>query len=82
MSVVVSFRIDRRLKEKMDRLKHINWSEVVRRAIQEVIIREEARMRGKDLDRIKRAALRSELLSRRVEGWSSVEEIRRWREAR
>ncbi len=81
MSVVVSFRIDKKLKEKMDKLKHINWSEVVRRAIYETIVREEAKMRSKDFEKIKRAALRAELLSRRVEGWSSVEEIRRWREA-
>ncbi|ADI31900.1 hypothetical protein [Staphylothermus hellenicus] len=82
MSVVVSFRISRELKEKMDKLKHINWSEVVRKAIYEVIVREEARMRGKDVERIRRAALRSRELLRRVERWSSVEEIRRWRERR
>ncbi len=79
MSVVVSFRIDKELKERMDRLKHINWSEVVRRAIYEVVVREEAKLRGKDLEKLKRAALRSEMLSRRVEGWNSVEEIRKWR---
>ena len=79
MSVVLSFRVSRKLKEKMDKLKHINWSEVVRRAIYDVIVREEAKSRGKDVERIKRAVLKSEDLSRRVEGWSSVEEIRRWR---
>ncbi len=82
MSVVVSFRIDRRLKEKMDRLNHINWSEVVRRAIIETIRREEARLCGKDYDMIRWACLKSEELSRSIEGWSSVEEIRRWRERR
>ena len=82
MSVVVSFRIDKELKERMDRLKHINWSEVVRRAIHEVVVREEARLRGKDFERVRRAALISEKLSRRVKGWRSVEEIRRWREER
>lgn len=82
MSVVVSFRIDKKLKEKMDKLKHINWSEVVRRAIYETIVREEAKLRRRDPERIRRAALKSEELSRRVEGWSSVEAIRRWREAR
>lgn len=81
-SVIVSFRIDERLKRKMDEFKYINWSEVIRRAIVEVIRREEAKRRGKDLDRIKWAALESERLSRRIEGWDSVEEIRRWRERR
>ncbi len=41
MSSVVSFRIDERIKRKMEELRHINWSEVVRRAIMEVIEREE-----------------------------------------
>ena len=80
MSSVVSFRISKELKKKMDRLKHINWSEVVRKAIQEVVAREEAKLMSKDLSRIRRAALKSEELSRSVEGWNSVEEIRRWRE--
>ncbi|MCS7385776.1 MAG: hypothetical protein NDF55_03410 [archaeon GB-1867-005] len=82
MSVVVSFRIDRELKRRMDELRHINWSEVVRRAIAEVVARELARREEKDFARIRRAVLRSKKLVRRVEGWSSVEEIRRWRERR
>ncbi len=80
MSSVVSFRISKELKRRMDRLKHVNWSEVVRKAIQEVVAREEAKLMSKDLSRIRRAALKSEELSRSVEGWNSVEEIRRWRE--
>ncbi len=82
MSSVVSFRISKELKRRMDRLKHINWSEVVRKAIQEVVAREEAKLISKDLSRIRRAALKSEELSRSIEGWNSVEEIRRWRERR
>ncbi|MEM0088001.1 MAG: hypothetical protein QW230_04130 [Thermofilum sp.] len=82
MSVVVSFRVSRELKERMDRLKHVNWSEVVRRAIYEVVVREEAKLRSRDMDRVREAVLRSEKLSRRVEGWSGVEEIRKWRERR
>ena len=78
----MSFRISEELKRKMDELSYINWSEVVRRAIAEVVAREEARRRRKDLERVRRAVVRSEALSRRVEGWSSVEEIRRWREGR
>jgi len=82
LSTVVSFRIDKKLKERMDRLRHVNWSEVVRRAIYEVVIREEAKLRDKDYNRIRRALLKSEELSRPVEEWSSVEEIRRWRKKR
>ena len=82
MSAVISFRVDRELKERMDRLRHVNWSEVVRRAIYEVVVREEARLRSKDPERLRRALVRSEKLSRQVEGWSGVEEVRRWRERR
>jgi len=78
--VVVSFRISEELKRRMEELKHINWSEVVRRAIAEVVEREELKTRRKDLSRIRSAIIRAERLSRRVEGWSSVEELRRWRE--
>ena len=40
---------------------------------------EEARLREKDRDRIAWASLKMDELRRRVEDWSSVEEIRRWR---
>ena len=76
----MSFRISEELKRRMEELKHINWSEVVRRAIAEVVEREELKTRRKDLSRIRSAIIRAERLSRRVEGWSSVEELRRWRE--
>jgi len=33
---VISFQVKRELKEKMERLRHINWSEVVRRAIEAI----------------------------------------------
>ncbi len=82
MSEVISFRVRRELKEKMERMRHINWSEVVRRAIEEVIRREESRLQERDYARIRAAALRTDQLRRRVPGWSSVEEIRRWREER
>ena len=82
MSVVVSFRISRELKRKMDMLSYINWSEVVRKAIEEVVNKELSKLKSKDVEKLKMAALRSEEFSRKVEGWNSVEEIRRWREKR
>ena len=75
---MISFRVRRELKEKMERLRHINWSEVVRRAIEETIKREESRLRERDRARMKAAALRTDQLRRRIPGWSGVEEIRRW----
>lgn len=83
MGVVVSFRIDEELKRRMEQLDHINWSAVVRRAIEEVVEAEMARLRSsRDRQRMERALHDIGSLRRRVEGWSSVEEIRRWREAR
>jgi len=82
MSEVISFRVRRELKKKMERLRHINWSEVVRRAIEETVKREESRLGERDRARMKAAALRTDQLRRRIPGWSGVEEIRRWREAR
>lgn len=79
---MISFRVRRELKEKMERLRYINWSEVVRKAIEDVIRREESKLTGKDRSRMRAAALRTDRLRREVPGWSGVEEIRRWREAR
>ncbi|MEM1809804.1 MAG: hypothetical protein QW324_02975 [Thermofilaceae archaeon] len=48
----------------------------------EVATGEVAKLQSRDMDRVREAALRIEKLSRRVERWSSVKEIRRWREER
>ena len=59
---MISFRVRRELKEKMEELRHINWSEVVRRAIEDTIRREESKLRNKDRARMKAAALRTDQL--------------------
>jgi len=46
---VISIRIDEKLKRKMDELSYINWSEVIRRKIEEVI--EEKERKGKKKER-------------------------------
>ncbi|KYH36638.1 MAG: hypothetical protein AYL29_012030 [Candidatus Bathyarchaeota archaeon B24] len=79
MSTVVSFRVDKELKKKMEELSYINWSEVVRRAIAKVVEEESSKKTVKDFVRIRKASIRCKILSRKVEGWSSVEEVRRWR---
>jgi len=35
MSVEITVKIPRELKERMDRFEYINWSDVIRRAIEE-----------------------------------------------
>ena len=44
MSVVVSFRIPEELKRRMSRLKHVNWSEEVRRFLEEKVRGYEAKI--------------------------------------
>ena len=66
MSVVVSFRIDKKLKEKMEKFRYINWSEVVRRAIEDVIKREKAKLREKNVTRLRIAAIRTDQLRRNI----------------
>ena len=75
MNEVISFRVKRELKEKMERLRHINWSEVVRRAIEETIKREESRLKERDRARMRAAALRTGQLRRRIPGWSEGDKI-------
>jgi len=54
------------------RLKHINWSEVIRKAILEKVVEEG----GKTVK--SRCSHRKP--KRRIEGWRDVDEIRLWRE--
>ena len=82
MSEVISFRVKREVKEKMERLQHINWGEVVRKVIEETNKREESKLNGRDRARMRATALRTDQLCRRILGWGGVEEIRRWREIR
>ncbi len=77
---IITVRVDEDMKRMMDRLKHINWSEVVREAIAKRI-REELR-RDVDRRRLIWASSMVDSLRRRASRWSSVEEIRRWRERR
>lgn len=51
MSVVVSFRIPRELKERMDRFRDVNWSDLVRRFLEETVAKLEAE---RTLERISR----------------------------
>jgi predicted DNA-binding protein len=70
----ISFRISNELKEKMKNIDHINWSEILRKAIEQAIENEAK----------KKLALAVLLNERFIltpdEGWKSTEEIRRWRE--
>ena len=73
---LVTLRVDDETKQRMERLERVNWSEVLRERIFEILDREARKNRME--------ALRSmERLYRKAEpGWDSTAFIRRMRETR
>lgn len=68
--------MDERLKREMERLSHINWSEVIREALERKVKEESGRS-------LAEAVLLNEKLRKRApEGWDSAEVIRAWRRRR
>jgi len=73
---VVSVRISEETKRRMEKLRHINWSEVIRKAILKVIEEEEDR-------NLARAVLITEKVRKKApKGWDSSQIIRYWRDSR
>jgi len=56
MSVKITVRIPRELKERMDRFKYINWSDVIRKAIEERVREEEVKWALGVMEEISRKA--------------------------
>ena len=52
MSVKITVRIPRELKERMDMFSHVNWSEVVRKAIEKKLREEEVKLALKIMSEI------------------------------
>jgi len=82
---IVNVRIPDDLKNRMSSLPELNWSEVVREAIESKIASE--RRKAKDREKIRAASKTqdriAETLSRRYSGnWNGTEVIRYWREHR
>ena len=73
MSVKLTVRIPRELKERMDRFRHVNWSEVIRKAIEERVREEEIKWALKTMEEISRKAR---------PGRPSAEVIREFRDRR
>jgi len=81
MVEVVSARVDEETRRKMRRLRHVNWSEVVREAIQEKI-RLEDRKRVRDVTEVGEALRLMDSIRRPRDGFDGTEEIRKWRDLR
>ena len=80
MAEVVSSRVDEETRRKMKRLRHVNWSEVMRQAIIEKI--EEETRRDVDPNEINEAIRLMEEVRRPRGDFNGTEEIRRWRDRR
>ncbi len=80
----MNFRVDEETKKRMERLKHLNWSELLRRYVGEVVKEEEKRLAVvRDMSLIEESARAIEdLRSRSPEGWSGAEVVIQWRRAR
>ena len=81
MVEVVSARVDEETRRKMRRLRHVNWSEVVREAIRKKI-RLEDRRRVRDQAEVAEALRLMDSIRRPRPGFDGVEEIRKWRDLR
>ena len=81
MVEVVSARVDEDTRRRMKRLRHVNWSEVVRTAIKEKIREEESR-REVDPFEVEEALKLMDSVRRPRPGFDGTEEIRKWRDLR
>ncbi|MFO7795017.1 MAG: hypothetical protein R6W84_02615 [Promethearchaeia archaeon] len=71
-----SVRIDSELKKKMSSLKHLNWSEIVRKAIKSEIQNET------EINKAKAVLLNEKIRKKAPKDFDSVEIIRKFREER
>ena len=84
---VITVRLPERLKKEMRKLRGVNWSFVVRDAI-ESRVRLEAARRDRDWDRVKKASKLTDSIFEEVSrkhghmDYDSTEAIRAWREKR
>ena len=78
----MSVKVDRETKSKMRRLANVNWSETIRRAINEAIEREELAERNVDPRDIREGLEIAKSIRRPSKGWDSTKEIRKWRDLR
>lgn len=79
---VISVRIDEGLKRRMEKFAHVNWSEVLRKAVADRVALEErlAARRRLDVDRLLKAVKDQDRLRSKTTGrWSGAEEVRKWR---
>jgi hypothetical protein len=68
----ITIRLPEDLKERMERCKNINWSEVARKAFEEAARRQEILCAASAIDKLR--------IESKVR-WNGAKEIRKWRDA-
>ena len=72
----ISVRIDPELKKKMDALKHLNWSEIICKAIKMEI------QNKTEINKAKAVLLNEKIRKKAPENFNSTDIIRKFREER
>jgi transcriptional regulator of met regulon len=73
---IITVRVDEETKKKMNQLRHVNWSAVLREAIDQKLAQESNR------DLVNAVITTDKLRKKAPPGWDSLEVIRFWREHR
>jgi len=83
---IITIRVPEELKKKLERFPEINWSEVVRQAIEARVHMEMARRQVRDRELMLKAFEAQDAIAAKTSKfkgeWSGVEVIRWWREHR
>ena len=85
MSEVVTFRVGRKLKQRMASLSHINWSELLRNYTENAVSMEESKLaKSIDPQRMDWAIREMNRLAKIASGsqWTGSEEVIKWRKKR
>lgn len=84
---LVTVRVPEGLKKQMSKLKSVNWSELLRRAIEERVELEQRSLK-KDWQRVREGSRKADAIRKEIEreygfvDFNSAETIRSWRESR
>lgn len=79
---LLSVKVDSRLRERMKKFPQINWSQVMRKAVEDRLQMEEALTRRRRIDRnlLRTSIETQDRIRQKSHGtWSATKEIRRWR---